>query len=295
MLHYEIAGLLIDIGNIDDKKKYIKKRMEIFKKQHENKADISINLIDRDYIALPGNNTLLNENSNLNWVEKVGYEKGFYGYKVRMSTGEIVDLLDTDDRWKNAAISILNTDYYSNYEINPIEYIAFNLIGTMFRNRILFHDGIVLHASSIEWRDKGIIFSAPSGTGKSTHVKLWEKFMGDTVSVLNDDSPAIRMIYGHPYIFGTPWSGSSDKFTNNYAPLSAIVMLEQAPENSICSLSTQDAVLRLLPRCFLPYFDRSLMDKAIVVLEMITRNVPIYILKCRPDREAMELVYQCVK
>ena len=143
------------------------------------------------------------------------------------------------------------------------------MIGLVFQNYLLHYDGIVVHASSLEWNGKGIIFSAPSGTGKSTHVKLWQEYFGSEVKLLNDDSPAIRFRDGNPFIFGTPWSGSSNLHSNGSAPLSAIVLLQQASDNSIKQLSNQEAIAKLMPRVFLPYYDEDMMNKACDVFERI--------------------------
>jgi hypothetical protein len=156
-------------------------------------------------------------------------------------------------------------------------------------------NGIQIHCSSIDYNGKGIIFSAPSGTGKSTHVRLWQELYGNALTVINDDRPAIRYIDGVPMLCGTPWSGTSDNFTNRIVPLYAIVMLEQAPVNSMERLSGPGALQMLMPRCFLPYFDSELMAEALDTLERLIKDVPVYLLKCRPDYEAVELVRKCLE
>lgn len=115
------------------------------------------------------------------------------------------------------------------------------------------------------------------------------------MTVVNDDTPAIRFKDEEPILCGTPWSGSSDKFVNLEVPVKAIVVLSQAPQNSIRKLEIFEALPMVMPRCFLPYFDEELMKKAYIALDKILIKIPIYHLQCRPDREAMELVYQCVK
>lgn len=162
----------------------------------------------------------------------------------------------------------------------------------VFRICILQHMGLVIHASAIEWNNKGIAFSAPSGTGKTTQAKLWRNLLG--AAILNGDRPAMRIIEGAPMIYGTPWSGSSPDFQNASVPLSAIIMLEQDRDNSIRELSNREAIGRLAARAFLPYWDRDLMDLALANLEKIIQSVPVYQLHCRPDQEAVELVLQRV-
>lgn len=288
MHSYRIADLSISVQGDND---YITKRMEGYRIQ-PTKCDVNVKIEHCDFIDLPESSYIIDENSTLNWVSKVNGEKGFYAFKRMPVTGEIVDLLDTDEGWENATVSFLDSDIYKDREIDPIHAIAFDLVGTVFRNHILFHDGIIIHASSIIHDGKGIIFSAPSGTGKSTHVRLWEQYKD--VVVINDDTPPIRVIEDKPYVYGSPWSGSSDKNQNGKAPLEAIFILEQAPNNSICRLDNQDAVIRLMPRLFLPYFSDKLMELALKNFENIISLVPVYLLKCRPDEEAMNMAYQCV-
>jgi hypothetical protein len=167
-----------------------------------------------------------------------------------------------------------------------------SLFRVLFRFKVLFHQGIVLHSSAIKYHDQAILFTAPSGTGKTTMGHLWKQHK-DAV-ILNGESPAIRMIGDHPVVFGTPWSGSKPEFVNDSAPLKAIVVLEQAPENKIRKLDAYEYLSRVLPRVYLPYFDESLMNRALKNFEMIVESVPVYLLQCRPDQEAVELVHQCL-
>lgn len=292
-MRYEIGGLLFDLG-MENEISYIDSRMSIFQSSKGSNSHISADFFRKKCINKPEGSALLSEDASINWFSKTNGAEGFYGYITSYTTGEILDLLDTDSAWSHANIFLLNSFKLTGQLTDLTSILAFQLLGAMFRTRILFHEGIVIHASSIEWEGKGILFSAPSGTGKSTQARNWVKYMGEKVRILNDDSPAVRIISGQPYIFGTPWSGSSDKFLNTCARLYAIVMLEQSGENSIHALSPEETIVRLMPRCFLPYFDRSLMDMAVNVLENIIKRTPVYLLKCRPDREAVELVCQCV-
>ena len=161
------------------------------------------------------------------------------------------------------------------------------LVEIVFRNRILFHNGLVVHASAVCYKDYCVVFTAPSGTGKTTHAQLWEKYL-DAV-VINDDHPAIKLINNKPVVYGTPWAGSTYKYKNTHAPLKAIVILEQAPFNNIQKLQFQDIINHFLPRCFLPYYDKKLMKKAMDLFESMISKVPVYLLKCRPDQEAVNV------
>lgn len=258
-------------------------------------SNIRITLHGRNSVELPAGNLIARE--QIKWLYPVEAPCEYCLYATVFNEGgEVLARADIDRWWREADITYLvqekppvDNDYSSFTRYN-----VYQLMGVMFRYALLFNQGIALHSSSIKWRDLGLVFSAPSGTGKSTHVSLWQERFGYEVTVLNDDSPAIRFAGDHPFIFGTPWAGSSDKYCNESAPLSAIVLLEQAPENRIRRLGVDESVPRIMPRFFLPYFDRELMTRAVNIIDRILSKVPVFLLQCRPDQEAVELVYRWI-
>jgi hypothetical protein len=152
--------------------------------------------------------------------------------------------------------------------------------------------GFVMHASAIKHNNNAIVFTAPSGTGKTTMAHLWKKFKNATI--LNDENIAIRSLDSNSIVFGLPWCDETQSYVNDNAPLKAIIVLEQALENQIRLLDHQEYISRVLPRVFLPYFDSKIMDLAVSHFEKVVKSVPIYLLQCRPDFEAVELVHRCV-
>ncbi len=110
------------------------------------------------------------------------------------------------------------------------------------------------------------------------------------VIAMNDDRIAVRANNGGSKSYGLPWAGSSEIARNHAARLSAIIVLEQAPENVIERLPPSAAVSLLAARAFLPYWDRDLMRLAITNLNTILTNVPVYHLRCRPEPAAIALV-----
>lgn len=174
-----------------------------------------------------------------------------------------------------------------------LEVRNFNLLGEVFRWFLPFHEGMVFHSSCLRCNGKAMAFSAPSGTGKSTHTGLWrEYFLG--VEMINDDSPAIRFSNGCMIAYGTPWSGKSDINHNISAPLAAIVFLEQAKENSLCSLSGKEAVFRLLRELARPVYPE-LLQMTLAFLEQMLEAVPAYLLKCNISREAAEFSHSLLE
>lgn len=290
---YEIAGM--GIGLLTDNK-YMQERLKPFIANGITTQDMSSEIRRCDFIEEPKGEVIVDE--FVKWLRKNNGRNGFHVYKKNERDLKIMAHMDTDRDWSHIIIKCLDMVFALDEE-NPLkdwmEYYSFVLMGIAFRNGLINRGGLVIHASSIAWRDRGILFTAPSGTGKSTHTSLWEKYMGDEVKVVNDDTPAIRFFDEVPALCGTPWSGSSDKFANIKVPLKAIVVLEQAPENSIRRLNQIEALPLVMPRAFLPYFDRELMEKTYDILDKIILQVPVYLLRCTPAKQAMELVYECVK
>ena len=96
--------------------------------------------------------------------------------------------------------------------------------------KLLEYDGIILHAAVISLDGRAYAFSAPSGTGKSTHIKLWKKAFGDRVKIVNGDKPLIRYIDGTLYAYGTPWCGKERYNANTKAPLDSVCFISRAKE-----------------------------------------------------------------
>jgi len=91
--------------------------------------------------------------------------------------------------------------------------------GADFYRRLLGYDGLMLHASAVAYEGYAYLFSAPCGTGKSTHARQWQEHFGsDQVQIINDDKPAIRLIDNIFQVFGTPWSGKSEHNLNKQVP-----------------------------------------------------------------------------
>lgn len=166
----------------------------------------------------------------------------------------------------------------------------YSLTGFSFQDRFTTLGGGVLHASSLAWRGNGIAFSANSGTGKSTHVGLWQQRFGDEVTVVNDDKPAILFQDGKPILCGTPWSGKSAINTNVMVPLKAIVFIERGAQNSIQRLDPLRSYFYLTSQLARPYYDVNLGEKLVEFGERLLANVPIYCLTCNISTEAVETV-----
>lgn len=175
--------------------------------------------------------------------------------------------------------------------IADCEYV---LTGRSFYYQLLDYQGFMLHASALSFEGGGYLFSAASGVGKSTHTKWWQHLFGtENVSIINDDKPALRSIHGQFFVFGTPWSGKSDKNINCSVPLRGITFLEQGTSNKICQIPPSEAICLLMDQTVRPT-DLVRMEKLLQLLDHLLRTIPVYKMKCTIGREAVQTAYQAM-
>ena len=158
---------------------------------------------------------------------------------------------------------------------------------------IINKGGFFLHCSCLSIDGKAVVFTAPSGTGKSTHAALWRRYFGDRVEMINDDKPLVREKDGSFIIYGTPWNGKHRIGNNISAPISAVFFLEQAPVNSVKKLSSFEALSRLLQQTVLPS-DRGDTEKLLDMLGRLIENTPMYRLGCNISDEAVITAYNAM-
>ena len=152
---------------------------------------------------------------------------------------------------------------------------------------------LMMHASVVEHRGKGYLFLGRSGTGKSTHSRLWFEYV-EGCELLNDDNPIVRFIDGKAIVFGSPWSGKTPCYKNRSATIGGFVRLKQKPENRIELNSLVQAFAALKPSCSTAPWDRAIHNGICETLADILQSVNTYTLGCRPDREAAELCHNTI-
>ncbi len=156
------------------------------------------------------------------------------------------------------------------------------------------NDTVLFHGSAIAVDDQGYLFTAKSGTGKSTHARLWRKLLGERAIMINDDKPLIRVTEVGATVFGTPWDGKHHLSRNIAVPLRAICLLERAEENSICAISPHQAYAALMAQAYRPV-GASALAKTLVLLDRLTESVGLYRLHCNMELEAAEISYRMMK
>lgn len=162
-----------------------------------------------------------------------------------------------------------------------------------FYTEIVKFKGIMLHASCVQYENYAYLFSANSGTGKSTHTHLWLKKFPEA-EILNDDKPAIRYIDGKFYAFGTPWSGKFDESINAKTEIAGITFLSRGENNEIERVDGNTATMDFLNQTVRPT-NKNYMLQFMDILDKVLSEVPIYRLKCNMSLEAVETSYNAMR
>lgn len=148
------------------------------------------------------------------------------------------------------------------------------------------HGVLEMHASVIENDGKGYLFLGKSGTGKSTHSRLWLENIPDS-HLLNDDNPIVRLCNdGRIWVFGSPWSGKTSCYINKGVLVGGFVKLSQAPENRIRRCALPEAYAALYSSVSGLKMNRKMYDGLHVTMERIAVTVPFYHLDCLPNADA---------
>jgi len=151
---------------------------------------------------------------------------------------------------------------------------------------------LLFHASTVVRQGHAALFLGHSGTGKSTHARLWLEVFPDAV-LLNDDNPVVRLFpNGEVRVYGSPWSGKTPCYNAASAPVCALVQLVQAPHNTIRSLRMTQAYPLILASVSGLKIEQATMDSLYASIALLLERCPVYELECLPNREAAQLCAQ---
>ena len=154
-------------------------------------------------------------------------------------------------------------------------------------------DTFLFHGSAVAVDGLGYLFAAKSGTGKSTHARLWQQLLGDRFTYVNDDKPLVRVTGDGAVIYGTPYDGKHHLSNNIAVPLKAICLLQRGTENSIRPVSAREAFPRLMQQVYCPK-DREAFARTMELIQELTRQVRFYELSCNMDLEAAQVAFQAM-
>lgn len=171
-----------------------------------------------------------------------------------------------------------------------LEYLETLAIYRKIANKIIEYDGFLMHGVVLSVDDKGIAFCARSGTGKTTHSRLWQDMLGDRCQVINGDKPLVRIIDDKVYAYGTPWSGKEGINKNARVELKKVCFIQRGTENEIKPCTKKDALGHFMTQVFIP--DNGMLTlKTMDLIDRFIRKMDIYILKCNMDISAAKTAF----
>ena len=225
---------------------------------------------------------------------KLVYENIVKFYETK--EGFVHELYPMPDKNPYAWVTPINKHYYEvRYLAGEERYIEYsrNIIDIMNIEQVLnTFNAFILHSSFIKYQDKAILFTAPSGTGKSTQADLWEKY--ENAEIINGDRSGIRKLDGKWTAYGLPIAGSSGIYKNKKAEISHIIVLKQGKENKLTKLSPREAFVKLYSETLVHTWDKEFQENIINMITDVVQNVQIYQYESLPDKSAVEFLKEQV-
>lgn len=186
---------------------------------------------------------------------------------------------------------LLENPYYPmDYKLKTVDYVYER---DLFAKELLKYNGLIFHSSAVAVDGKAFLFSAPSGTGKSTHTSKWLEMFGKRAIIMNDDRPAIRIIEDEIFAYGTPWCGSTDINTNIKAKLAGICFLTRDDKNWIKPINKDEIFYAMLSGCIRKMSSEEMSMQLDIIDNLISR-IPIYTMGCTPTIEAAQMSYEAM-
>ncbi|MBQ8619668.1 MAG: hypothetical protein IJ418_19475 [Clostridia bacterium] len=224
-------------------------------------------------------------------------EEFTFGYEMLNERGEHLRGFHWKERFYDAVLQMGKDEGVVSYVSHTImaercqsgfDFINYLALEQMF----LRFGGLFLHSSHVRVGDKALLFSAPSGTGKSTQADLWEKHAG--AEVMNGDRTLLRKKDGVWHAYGCPMCGTSGIHKQGNEPIHAIVMLSQGTDNTVRRLTPGEAFQRMYPEITVPKWNRELVLRAMELLDDVMANVPIYAFSCTKDESAVTALREAI-
>lgn len=206
---------------------------------------------------------------------------GGYQYIIKDINGNDCCLLITDKTFANCRCALNGNYNMRSFGLNNALMLIFAFAGARRQT-------LLIHASLVRQHGYGFAFIAKSGTGKSTQVSMWLRYLPDC-DLMNDDNPVVRVIDNQCFIYGSPWSGKTPCYRNIKAPLGAVTRIDRAEANSVEHLDATTAFASLLPSVSSMKWDKMNYEKICHTLAKIIEHTEIYILHCLPDRNSAEV------
>ncbi len=214
-------------------------------------------------------------------------DDGSYQFEICNERMELCALLQTNADFSQCKVALVAPDD------NGRHFGLNNALMLVYAFASATKGTLLMHASVIRNQEKGFLFLGKSGTGKSTHTRLWLEYIPGS-DLMNDDNPVVRIVDGEVWVYGSPWSGKTPCYRNVSSPVGAFVQLQQKPENKIRRETVLESFASLLPSVSTMKWDRRIYTAHCDTISELIRLVPNYLLGCLPDEAAARLSFQTV-
>lgn len=210
-----------------------------------------------------------------------------YQYEISDVQGILCSYMQASPDFRESKVAVLGESWSQrNYGLN-------NALMMTYAFASADKYTMLMHASVIRHQGKGYLMTAPSGTGKSTHTRLWyDNIPG--CDLMNDDNPVVRIVNGEAIVYGSPWSGKTRCYRNIQAPVGGIVRIQQRPENTIRKYSSLEAFSNLLPAISNMKWDERVYKGICDGIAELIRLCGMYELGCLPDAAAAHLCHDTI-
>ncbi len=251
--------------------------------------DYLLNTNDYDYSVIIRKQRKLNNNYNSeDYFKYLGF--GYLNSENIEQKG-IIRGKDLVPEW----ISTLSQNGEINvsvYEEQLYEKLYFKSIFHMLNieKTLLKYESLILHSSYIRLNNSAYLFTAPSGTGKSTQAELWKKYRH--AQIINGDKTLLSHRSGSWTACGFPLSGTSKDCLNVSSPLKCLIVLEKGIENRITVLSKPEAFKRIYSQCVVHFWDSDSVSKAMKLVESLIQNIPVVLYSCTKEEDAVNVFEQ---
>lgn len=155
------------------------------------------------------------------------------------------------------------------------------------------YGAFLVHGSTVSYKDKGIIFLARSGVGKTTHTLAWKNVYGDDVLIINGDKPIVRFIDGEPFAYGTPWAGKEKMQFNSKVKLTDICFIERDSDNSTVKINSSERLNSFMQQ-ILPPNDPLQAIKTLELVDKLVGNCNNWLIKCTPTDQAAIVAHDAI-
>lgn len=203
-----------------------------------------------------------------------------------------VTITEEDIRYEELKDKVVRIEEDGFYVHKPADaYLETIAVQRKLSTWLLSQNVLLFHASAIAVDGKCYLFTAKSGTGKSTHTRLWRELLGDRAIMVNDDKPFLGVTPEGIMVFGSPWDGKHHLSTNTAVPLHGICIVTRGEQNQITSITGKEALHTLMEQSFMPE-DPFLRLRVLDMINEICKQIPLYRMACNMELDAARMSYE---